>query len=96
MSVIQFGSEFRGSRNSEMFKNLTGITIGEIIGKGNFGNVYRGDWNGNPVALKSLKSDDYEEMKNELTLLRNLVTFQHALPIVMNLSILRRLIFSSF
>lgn len=31
----------------------------EKLGSGNFGDVYRGKWNGLPVALKSMKNEDH-------------------------------------
>jgi len=57
-SENQYGSEL---------KNLKGVEVGEKIGQGNFGIVYKGDWNKNPVALKSLKISSEEAIRDILT-----------------------------
>jgi len=44
-------------------KLLTGIEVDKKIGSGNFGIVFSGFWNKTPVALKSLKADNEEGLK---------------------------------
>eukprot|EP01117_Protostelium_nocturnum_P005145 TRINITY_DN1869_c0_g1_i1.p1 TRINITY_DN1869_c0_g1~~TRINITY_DN1869_c0_g1_i1.p1 ORF type:complete len:1565 (+),score=427.51 TRINITY_DN1869_c0_g1_i1:17-4711(+) len=67
-------SSFREStldfRMSSM--ELSNVTIGNIIGEGNFGQVYMGQWNGTTVALKNVKVHDEKEKnawQEELNLL---------------------------
>lgn len=63
---------------------LDGVTVQEKIGAGNFGDVYKGEWMGVTVALKSLKgraspekSQDFEQEAMLLKELRhpNIVSF---------------------
>jgi len=60
--------------NSEnKFIKIDNINVKEKLGAGNFGEVYRGDWEGAEVALKKLKSaEDYEEFVKEAGVLKNL------------------------
>ncbi|PRP75306.1 tyrosine-protein kinase Fer-like [Planoprotostelium fungivorum] len=53
---------------------LSGVVVSNTkIGRGNFGAVYRGDWNGTPVALKKLNDrDKYEECIKEFSVLQKL------------------------
>eukprot|EP01119_Soliformovum_irregulare_P016106 TRINITY_DN462_c0_g2_i10.p1 TRINITY_DN462_c0_g2~~TRINITY_DN462_c0_g2_i10.p1 ORF type:complete len:449 (-),score=157.88 TRINITY_DN462_c0_g2_i10:82-1428(-) len=39
------------------------ITVGEKVGSGNFGEVYKGTWDGHPVALKRLADETQEFFK---------------------------------
>lgn len=55
--------------DSPKTSRLHGVQIGEVIGAGQFGQVYKGQWQGNPVALKNIKSQDLSEFQNELSLL---------------------------
>ncbi|PRP82404.1 hypothetical protein PROFUN_10180 [Planoprotostelium fungivorum] len=51
------------------------VTVEKIIGQGNFGKVYKGDWNGTPVAIKGVKNqDDFQDnqFKEEIKLLQKL------------------------
>ncbi len=50
---------------------LTDVNILEKLGAGNFGEVYKGEWNGAEVALKKLKSqEDFEEFAKEAMVLK--------------------------
>eukprot|EP01117_Protostelium_nocturnum_P008853 TRINITY_DN3173_c1_g2_i1.p1 TRINITY_DN3173_c1_g2~~TRINITY_DN3173_c1_g2_i1.p1 ORF type:complete len:1688 (-),score=589.29 TRINITY_DN3173_c1_g2_i1:9-5072(-) len=54
---------------------LSDVQIGTVIGKGNFGEVRKGTWNGTTVALKGLTGEDQSELqkfKGEITLLYKL------------------------
>eukprot|EP01117_Protostelium_nocturnum_P009923 TRINITY_DN3536_c0_g1_i3.p1 TRINITY_DN3536_c0_g1~~TRINITY_DN3536_c0_g1_i3.p1 ORF type:complete len:310 (-),score=102.41 TRINITY_DN3536_c0_g1_i3:31-960(-) len=54
---------------------LSDVQIGSVIGKGNFGEVRKGTWNGTTVALKGLTGEDQSELqkfKGEITLLYKL------------------------
>ena len=48
------------------------ITLGEKIGQGTFGEVYRGEWQGTEVAVKVIKlprNDLLQECKREIDIL---------------------------
>jgi serine/threonine protein kinase len=51
---------------------VTGITIQEKLGGGNFGSVFKGNWNGNAVALKMLNKGSQQEFEKEVKLLTQL------------------------
>eukprot|EP01117_Protostelium_nocturnum_P015053 TRINITY_DN5799_c0_g1_i1.p1 TRINITY_DN5799_c0_g1~~TRINITY_DN5799_c0_g1_i1.p1 ORF type:complete len:1220 (+),score=385.00 TRINITY_DN5799_c0_g1_i1:201-3860(+) len=53
---------------------LDNITIDSIIGSGQFGKVYKADWNGTQVAMKGMKTvdDDDTKWKEEIILLQKL------------------------
>eukprot|EP01117_Protostelium_nocturnum_P012030 TRINITY_DN4404_c0_g1_i1.p1 TRINITY_DN4404_c0_g1~~TRINITY_DN4404_c0_g1_i1.p1 ORF type:complete len:1716 (-),score=556.93 TRINITY_DN4404_c0_g1_i1:204-5351(-) len=54
---------------------LSDVEVGQMIGKGNFGEVYKGVWNGTTVALKGLTGEDQSELekfKSEIMLLYKL------------------------
>ncbi|PRP78612.1 potassium transporter [Planoprotostelium fungivorum] len=54
---------------------LDDVTVQEIIGKGHFGEVYKGEWNETTVALKGLKNLNPEmetKWREEIHLLRRL------------------------
>ncbi|XP_052142440.1 probable serine/threonine-protein kinase SIS8 [Oryza glaberrima] len=73
------------------------ITIGERIGLGSFGEVYRGEWHGTEVAVKKflqqdISSDALEEFRTEVRIIKrlrhpNVVLFMGAITRVPNLSI---------
>ena len=51
---------------------IFGVTLGPIIGKGAFGAVYAGTWNGAKVAVKSITSQDFTDLYNEAFVLRSM------------------------
>ncbi|PRP88303.1 hypothetical protein PROFUN_03412 [Planoprotostelium fungivorum] len=52
---------------------LSDVQIGTIIGAGNFGQVYKGEWNGTTIALKGIKDkSELHKFKDEILLLHNL------------------------
>ncbi|KAJ9676839.1 hypothetical protein PVL29_022042 [Vitis rotundifolia] len=73
------------------------ITLGERIGLGSYGEVYRGDWHGTEVAVKKFLDQDIsgeslDEFKSEVRLMKrlrhpNVVLFMGAVTRVPNLSI---------
>ncbi|XP_073148452.1 probable serine/threonine-protein kinase SIS8 isoform X2 [Henckelia pumila] len=73
------------------------ITLGERIGLGSYGEVYRGDWHGTEVAVKRFLDQDkigesLEEFKSEVLLMKrlrhpNVVLFMGAVTRPPNLSI---------
>ncbi|XP_075516801.1 putative serine/threonine-protein kinase SIS8 [Primulina tabacum] len=73
------------------------ITLGERIGLGSYGEVYRGDWHGTEVAVKRFLDQDkigesLEELKSEVLLMKrmrhpNVVLFMGAVTRPPNLSI---------
>ncbi|KAL3678658.1 hypothetical protein R1sor_021614 [Riccia sorocarpa] len=74
------------------------IIIGERIGQGSYGKVYRADWQGSDVAVKvfldqDLKTEALEEFKSEVAIMRrlrhpNIVLFMGAVTKPPNLSII--------
>jgi serine/threonine protein kinase len=52
--------------------HLLGVRVGEQIGAGAFGAVFRGSWKGISVAVKTVSSGDIPELETELDLLRQL------------------------
>jgi predicted Ser/Thr protein kinase len=46
-------------RKSGIFDTLQNITVGNLIGVGSYSQVFRGDWQGTPVALKRLKTQEH-------------------------------------
>jgi hypothetical protein len=52
--------------------NIKNVTIIERLGGGNFGDVYRGLWQGvTPVALKHLKNiEQVKELMREVSILK--------------------------
>jgi serine/threonine protein kinase len=48
------------------------IEMKEEIGSGNFGSVYRADFQGNSVALKKLSAEDIDGFKREASTLKQL------------------------
>ncbi|KAE8662076.1 Serine/threonine-protein kinase CTR1 [Hibiscus syriacus] len=73
------------------------ITLGERIGLGSYGEVYRGDWHGTEVAVKKflnqdISGDSLEEFKSEVLIMKklrhpNVVLFMGAVTRPPNLSI---------
>ncbi|KAB2064945.1 hypothetical protein ES319_A09G055500v1 [Gossypium barbadense] len=73
------------------------ITLGERIGLGSYGEVYRGDWHGTEVAVKKFLDQDIsgellEEFKSEVLIMKklrhpNVVLFMGAVTRPPNLSI---------
>ncbi|XP_063942444.1 probable serine/threonine-protein kinase SIS8 isoform X2 [Daucus carota subsp. sativus] len=73
------------------------ITLGERIGLGSYGEVYRGDWHGTEVAVKKfldqeLTGESLEEFKSEVGIMKrvrhpNVVLFMGAVTRPPNLSI---------
>ncbi|KAG8379366.1 hypothetical protein BUALT_Bualt07G0081100 [Buddleja alternifolia] len=74
------------------------ITLGERIGLGSYGEVYRGDWHGTEVAVKKfldqdLTGESLEEFKSEVRIMKrvrhpNVVLFMGAVTRPPNLSII--------
>lgn len=74
------------------------LIIGERIGQGSYGKVYRADWQGSDVAVKvfldqDLKVEALEEFKREVAIMRrlrhpNVVLFMGAVTVPPNLSII--------
>ncbi len=61
------------SADQPRWKELNDVKIGEKIGSGAFGAVFKGEWNHATVALKSLlKASSIEDYANELELLSEL------------------------
>eukprot|EP01114_Cavostelium_apophysatum_P003998 TRINITY_DN1412_c0_g2_i4.p1 TRINITY_DN1412_c0_g2~~TRINITY_DN1412_c0_g2_i4.p1 ORF type:complete len:788 (-),score=73.13 TRINITY_DN1412_c0_g2_i4:299-2662(-) len=55
------------------FTELKDVTVGAQLGKGNFGEVYKGiAWGSTQVALKKLKSEDCSEFLSEAAMLTNI------------------------
>ncbi|RCV20969.1 hypothetical protein SETIT_4G101100v2 [Setaria italica] len=73
------------------------LTLGERVGLGSFGEVYRGEWHGTEVAVKKflqqdISSDALEEFRTEFGIMRrlrhpNVVLFMGAVTRVPHLSI---------
>ncbi|XP_057850097.2 probable serine/threonine-protein kinase SIS8 [Cryptomeria japonica] len=73
------------------------ITLGERIGLGSYGEVYRGDWHGTEVAVKKfldqdISGDALEEFRSEVRIMKrlrhpNVVLFMGAITRAPNLSI---------
>lgn len=73
------------------------ITLGERIGLGSYGEVYRGDWHGTEVAVKRFLDQDFfgeslEEFRSEVLIMKrvrhpNVVLFMGAVTRPPNLSI---------
>uniref|UniRef100_A0A0D6QVQ8 non-specific serine/threonine protein kinase n=1 Tax=Araucaria cunninghamii TaxID=56994 RepID=A0A0D6QVQ8_ARACU len=73
------------------------ITLGERIGLGSYGEVYKGDWHGTEVAVKKfldqdISGDALEEFRSEVRIMRrlrhpNVVLFMGAVTRAPNLSI---------
>ncbi|KAK9091653.1 hypothetical protein Sjap_024830 [Stephania japonica] len=73
------------------------ITLGERIGLGSYGEVYRGDWHGTAVAIKKfldqdISGDALEEFRSEVRIMKrlrhpNVVLFMGAVTRAPNLSI---------
>ncbi|KAL3640732.1 hypothetical protein CASFOL_015700 [Castilleja foliolosa] len=76
---------------------LEDITLGERIGLGSYGEVYRGDWHGTEVAVKKfldqeITGESLEEFKSEVRIMKkvrhpNVVLFMGAVTRPPNLSI---------
>ncbi|XP_065635094.1 probable serine/threonine-protein kinase SIS8 isoform X2 [Quercus suber] len=74
------------------------ITLGERIGLGSYGEVYRGDWHGTEVAVKrfldqAISGDSLEEFRSEVRIMKrlrhpNVVLFMGAVTRTPNLSII--------
>ncbi|XP_055960489.1 probable serine/threonine-protein kinase SIS8 isoform X2 [Mercurialis annua] len=74
------------------------ITLGERIGLGSYGEVYRGDWHGTEVAVKrfldqGISVESLEEFRSEVRIMRrlrhpNVVLFMGAVTRAPNLSII--------
>jgi hypothetical protein len=64
-------SRYIGLYNAEWNK-LEDVIVEEILGSGNFGDVYRGTWSGTTqVALKKLKTEDeFKDFVNEASILQ--------------------------
>jgi len=50
---------------------ITGVQVKDVLGKGHFGEVRLGHWNGIPVALKSI-NEESDELKEEASILTKL------------------------
>jgi predicted Ser/Thr protein kinase len=51
---------------------IFGVKLGAIIGKGAFGAVYAGIWNGAKVAVKTITSQDFSDLYNEAFVLKSM------------------------
>lgn len=64
---------------------LVNVTCGDTIGAGNFGSVFKGSHNGNPVALKQTKDSEraLAELWKEIFILRSLREYnnEHVLKV---------------
>ena len=58
--------------NSELY-------LGEVIGEGSFGKVYRGFWNGGDCAIKRCTVDTLEAIQIEANVLRSVQPFPNIL-----------------
>jgi len=58
--------------STEQCTLLTNIEIKEKLSTGNFGQVFRGVWNGKDVALKNLLLEDQKSFLNEVCVLEKL------------------------
>jgi predicted Ser/Thr protein kinase len=64
--LINMESNEVNPRNAQLDRNssvlgqaLSNITVGKLIGTGSYSEVFRGDWQGTPVALKKLKATEH-------------------------------------
>ncbi|CAM6084202.1 unnamed protein product [Calypogeia fissa] len=86
------------SESSDFEITWEDVIMGERIGQGSYGKVYRADWQGSDVAVKvfldqDLKTEALEEFKSEVAIMRrlrhpNIVLFMGAVTKPPNLSII--------
>lgn len=50
--------------------HVFGVILGAVIGKGAFGHVYEGTWNGVRVALKSIPNENATALLREAAVLK--------------------------
>eukprot|EP01119_Soliformovum_irregulare_P009060 TRINITY_DN2217_c0_g2_i4.p1 TRINITY_DN2217_c0_g2~~TRINITY_DN2217_c0_g2_i4.p1 ORF type:complete len:638 (+),score=144.19 TRINITY_DN2217_c0_g2_i4:13-1926(+) len=70
--VILIVRQRRNSDNNDVAltpMTLTGVSVGNSIGKGAFGEVYLGTWSGNQVALKKMQVDNIDDFISEASTL---------------------------
>ncbi|XP_062216745.1 serine/threonine-protein kinase EDR1-like [Phragmites australis] len=104
-SMSSRNMDVRSHRLDTMFDDVSeceipwdDLVIGERIGLGSYGEVYRADWNGTEVAVKKFLDQDFygdalDEFRSEVRIMRrlrhpNIVLFMGAVTRPPNLSIL--------
>lgn len=71
-AILKALSEQSVLNSGERIKELKGIQLQEQIGEGNFGAVFKGEWNGVGVALKTVKSQYLRDLRQELLLAKKI------------------------
>jgi predicted Ser/Thr protein kinase len=59
----------------------------ELLSGGHSGDVYRALWKGTPIAIKTLKEEEFEQFKNEAAILRDLNHISFCSLFFLNLTI---------
>lgn len=52
--------------------HLQDIVLGERLGGGHYGTVFRGEWKGSDIAAKRIEDDDFQAIENEINILKHL------------------------
>jgi serine/threonine protein kinase len=69
LSQSSSNSHLYSMTSTSLSKVITGVNIVQELGRGNFGVVYKGEWNSAPVALKLLKSEHMNDFEREVSTL---------------------------